>query len=553
MEILARYLRTSRTLTAARVAPYGQVHQHLVDRGLDFWKDARHDFALVWTQPQKIFRVFNDLVMGAPVSVDQILDDVDAYCEQLKSLASTVRAVLVPTWVHPGAETGYSMLDVSDPRGISNVLMKMNLRLAGRLAEARGCHVLNAQRWVEKVGAKAFSPKMWYLAKVPFNNDLLKEAASQVFAAIDGILGKAKKLLILDLDHTLWGGILGDEGTEGLRLGGHDSVGEAYKDFQLALKVLKSRGILLAIASKNDEKTALDAIQAHPEMILKSDDFAGWEINWNDKAQNIVNLLKRLNLGPQSAVFVDDNAIERARVRESIPDILVPEWPQDPMLYASTLLSLTCFQTPSISEEDLTRTESYVSERKRESLKENLVTIEEWLTTLNIQVEISEIDDSNLNRAVQLFNKTNQMNLSTRRLTSSELMDWASQPGRKLWTLRVNDRFGDSGLTGILGIEQAGLPGECRISDFILSCRVMGRQVEETMLAAAIEFGRSQGARRILAHYRPTEKNKPCLEFFQRSGFRHGVPENVFTWDAADPYPYPPCIKVDLKVNVHDA
>jgi len=240
-------------------------------------------------------------------------------------------------------------------------------------------------------------------------------------------------------------------------------------------------------------------------------------------------------------VFIDDNPVERARVREALPGVLVPEWPADKRLYPSALRSLDCFDTLAISEEDRHRPEMYVTERRRAALKVEVGSLETWLRSLSMTVTVESLSDANVVRVVQLINKTNQFNLTTRRVTESELLAWVSEPGRGLWIFRVSDRFGDSGLTGIASVEAEGPRG--RIEDFVLSCRVMGRKVEETMLGVAAEWARRAGLVELRAVYRPTAKNKPCLEFFQRSGFRSPA-EHVFTWDLA--VQYPSCSEIHL-------
>ena len=227
---------------------------------------------------------------------------------------------------------------------------------------------------------------------------------------------------MLDLDNVLWGGVVGEVGWTGINLGGHDHVGEAFADFQRALKALAARGVQLALVSRNDEATALEAIDRHPEMQLRREDFAGWRINWEDKAQNIAGLLAELNLGDESAVFIDDSAIERERVRTAIPEVLVPEWPDDPARFREALGSLRCFDSPFLTEEDRRRTAMSAAERSRRCRVSTAVaSVEDWLQSLDISVTVEMLSDGNLDRAVQLFNKTNQMNLATRRLSKPEL------------------------------------------------------------------------------------------------------------------------------------
>ena len=236
---------------------------------------------------------------------------------------------------------------------------------------------MNTQRWIDAAGKDAVNPKRWYMAKLPFAHAVFKEAAKDLRAMLLGAYGQSRKLLLLDLDDTLWGGIVGEDGWEKLNLGGHDPIGEAFLDFQRALKSLSRQGVLLGIVSKNDEAVALEAFRRHPEMALRVEDFAGRRINWEDKAKNIVELTRELNLGLQSVVFIDDNPYERARVRETLPEVFVPEWPEDKMSYRAALLSLGCFDRPRITEEDKRRTEMYAGEARRNALKADVGSLDE--------------------------------------------------------------------------------------------------------------------------------------------------------------------------------
>jgi FkbH-like protein len=406
---------------------------------------------------------------------------------------------------------------------------------------------LNAQRWMELAGAKnAYNPKLWYMGKISFGNEVFKHAVRDVKAAFRGVAGQARKIILLDLDETLWGGVLGDVGWDGITLGGHDPIGEAFTDFQNGLKALKNRGVLLGIVSKNDESVAIEAISRNPEMVLHLDDFAGWRINWIDKTQNILSLISELNLGLQSVVFVDDNPVERSRVRDTLPEVLVPEWPQDKQLYKKTLLELSCFDVPSITGEDVERTLLYAAQRKRVALREEGASFDDWLRTLDTRVIVESLNAPNLPRAAQLINKTNQMNLSTRRMTEAELFSWAHEKKHRLWTFRVVDKFGDAGLTGIASIEFD--QEEATVVDFVLSCRVMGRRIEETMLHLVAGQAAHLGIKQIRASYIPTPRNNVCLVFWkERSGFEVDASGESFTMGLNATYPLPQGIELVVK------
>jgi FkbH-like protein len=517
------------------IAPFGQVLQVLLNDQLDCWKISP-DLAVVWTRPEAVIDGFNRVLQFESFNINEILAEVDEYCGALRSAQSRLKYIFVPTWVLSNHHRGFGALDLRTSAGITSTLMAMNLRLIQNLSDTPNCIVLDAQKWTSGLGQKALSPKLWYMGKIPFSNDVFKEAVRDLKAAVRGLNGQARKLIILDLDNTLWGGIVGDVGWQGLVLGGHDPAGEALVDFQKGLKALKNRGILLAVVSKNEETVALEAIEKHPEMVLRQEDFAGWRINWEDKAKNVAELVAELNLGLDSVVFVDDNPVERARVAEALPTVLVPEWPQDKLLYGQALFTLDCFDSGVISNEDRARSEMYKAERDRTLIKNRVASLDEWLETLNTHVTVELLNQENLARVTQLLNKTNQMNLRTRRLTGAELVTWASHDHCRLAAFRVSDKFGDSGLTGILGLEARG--DTLHIVDFILSCRVMGRRIENAMISLAAEYARSRGIKRLCGQYLRTEKNKPCLDFFRQSGLRE-IEDGTFAWDLAEPYPLP--------------
>jgi FkbH-like protein len=529
---------------------YGQVRKSLLDPDAACWK-KKPDCAVVWTRPEAAVPTFRRLRNFEAVDPRNILEEVDEFANQLIALADRVDTVLVPSWTTPPKERGLGLLDMQNGVGIANILMRMNLRLSEALADRTGFFVLDASRWIQKGGDSAYSPKLWAMAKVPFTSLVFKTAVDDVKGALHAIRGDTKKLIVLDLDGTLWGGVVGECGWENLQVGGHDALGEAYADFQRALKAMTNRGILLGIVSKNTEEVALEAFERHPEMVLSLNDFAGWRINWDDKAKNVAALIEELNLGRRSAVFIDNNSFERGRVREALPEVFVPEWPDDPFRYRQKLLALRCFDTVNLTQEDRERASMYVQQRKRSSVKREVDSLDEWLQTLGMTVEVEPFTNGNRARVVQLLNKTNQMNLRTRRMSEAEFVDWLDHDGRCFRAFRVSDRFGESGLTGILSIVKVG--HEAHLTDFILSCRVMGRQVEDAMLAVATEEAQRLGAEAIIAEYRPTEKNSPCLEFWQESGFETDGSEHVFRWSLDKKYAVPVHIEVRPKSSVGGA
>ena len=513
--------------------PYGQVMPVLINEKDECWK-KKYDLVIVWTQPHSVIESLNDVLQYKIVDKEKLFNELDNYLSLLTRLSERVPTVIVPTWVRPFLNRGFGIIDMKPSFGLGAIIMIMNLKLMEHFNEFKNTFILDANQWIAKIHSDAYNPKMWYMGKIPFTNEIFSEAVKDVKAVMNGIGGSAKKCIVSDLDDTIWGGIVGDDGWENLNIGGHNIEGEAFVDFQKCLKALKNRGIILAIVSKNEESIAMEAIERHPEMILKKSDFSGWRINWNDKAQNISELVNELNIGLQSVVFLDDNPVERDRVRDALPEVLVPELPKDKSLYAYALQELRCFDVPYLSQEDLKRSEMYNSERKRIELKDKVGSLEDWLKTLEMKIIIEPFKSENLDRITQLINKTNQMNLSTRRLTSNEIINWNKNESTWFKTLRVSDKFGDSGLTGIVSLQKTD--EDVKFIDFILSCRVMGRKIEEIMVHEAIEHAKNIGAKMIYAEYLPTKKNKPCFDFWLSSGFKYEKVSNRFYWDLKNEY-----------------
>lgn len=522
------------------VAHFDQVQQILMNPALSCWKEGANA-AVVWTRPERAIDSFRRLMNHERVSLDEILADVDAFADLILRASDRVEAMFVPTWVLPSWWRGTGGLEMKQGKGtvgVHRALIAMNARLCEKLDKASRVHVLDASRWLASAGKTATNHKLWLMTKALFSLEVFKDAAADIKAIVRGVCGVSKKLIVLDLDDTLWGGIVGENGWEGVALGGHDPIGESFADFQRALKSLKHTGIILGIVSKNDEKTALTAIRENPEMVLKEGDFAGWRINWQDKATNIKALVEELNLGLDSVIFIDDNPAERARVKETLPQVTVPDWPADKMMYTPALHALRLFDRPSVTDEDLGRTEMYVAERQRSESRAN-VSMDEWLASLELKITFEALGSGNIKRAAQLFNKTNQMNLTTRRMTEAELLDWTKSGKRAMYAYRVADRFGDYGLTGLASVE-VNADGQAIVTDFLLSCRVMGRGVEKAMLTTLLNFAKQMGAKKTTAKYLETKRNKPCLDYFKdESGLAKNDTNTEFWWDHATAFPMP--------------
>ena len=474
--------------------------------------DAKVDRAVVWIRPESMFPSFLDKLNGNQLNVSKLDSEVEEFLDILESASENLSALWVPLWVRSDFVRGLGIGEYKKG-GTNWALQRINNSLIQRGSLSGTLHVLDTYRWLGSTGT-AHDPKLWFMGKVPFNNPIFRNAVRDVEAGRRVLDGQTAKLIVLDLDGTLWGGIVGEQGWSDLAIGGHDHVGEAYSDFQKALKGLSCHGILLAIVSRNEESIALGAMDSHPEMILCRNDFVGWRINWNDKAENIASLASELNVGLSNIVFIDDQAAERSRVSEALPEIVVPEWPSDPAMFVKALGELAVFDSFGVSDEDRQRKSLYAGENRRKASRLSAQSISEWLSKLELTVTCVPLSQVNISRAVQLLNKTNQLNLRTRRLSKEELLCWSEKETHECWVFSSKDRFGDSGLIGLVGLEPYNDGGI--LTDYVLSCRVLGRGIEQVLLHVASFRAFQKGWETLWAEYLPTEKNRPCLEIMKR-------------------------------------
>ena len=359
--------------------------------------------------------------------------------------------------------------------------------------------------------------KQWVVQKSRYSTSELKAQARGIERFIERAYGKPVKLLVCDLDNTLWGGVIGDDGPQNLRLGGHDPIGEAYTLIQAKLRALKDRGLLLAISSKNNLATVEDFILNSPDMILRKDDFVSIKCNWNSKAENIVEIAKDLNLSTDDFAFLDDSAAERAAVTAQFPRMRVLENDGTPYSIFESLSLCTGLHPLATTSEDKLRSDFYLDEAKRLGLKSETADPVEWLKGLGIRAAISCDFNENSSRVVQLLNKTNQFNALTRRLSHVEMVNWMRTKGATCVTVRAQDRYGDYGL---IGFATFFVQDEVLVLvDFVFSCRAMGRNLEEYLLLNVCETGLAKlKVSGLKAEFAETAKNKPAMLFYKQYG-----------------------------------
>ncbi len=361
-------------------------------------------------------------------------------------------------------------------------------------------------------------PTLWFRSKQeihPRVSPLYGDYAIRLVAAQKGLTSKC---LVLVLDNTLWGGVVGEEGLEGIALGNGSATGEAFVAFQNYILKLKERGVILAVCSKNDEADALLPFTSHRDMVLKRSDIACFVANWLDKASNLRQIAHSLNIGIESLVFVDDSPFERNLIRQELPEVAVPEMPEDPALYVQYLSRAGYFEALTLTQEDRERSGQYQANAERETLRESSPDLQSYLRSMQMEMEWRPFDELGLKRIVQLINKTNQFNLTTRRYSEGAVRELLTDPRARSWQIRLKDRFGDNGVIAVL-ICVLRASGELFIDTWLMSCRVLGRRVEEASLDLLVDEANRIGVETILAEYRPTAKNGMVKDLYARLGF----------------------------------
>lgn len=407
-------------------------------------------------------------------------------------------------------------LDAVDVRGRTCFVNRLNARVSEWARSHDGFFVNDINWQASDFGLSRWhDPFCWYMYKYALSSEAVPVLAFNVSNIVKSLFGFNKKAVALDLDGTLWGGVVGEDGPDGVELGQETAIGQAFSDFQRYLGGLRRRGVLLGVVSKNDDALAKEAL-ARPEMVLKSCDFASVKANWRPKGENLVEMAKELSLLPESFVFVDDNPAEREIVRRQVPGCAVPEMPAVEK-YIAAIDRGGYFEATKISKDDLTRGEMYRANAERARRRASFEDYGEYLESLEMRAEIKPFEPSCLDRVAQLVNKTNQFNLTSRRCTREEIARMAGDAGFLTRCGRLTDRFGDNGMVAVSVGEVKG--DVCELALLLLSCRVLGRGMELAMVDEIARAAIARGVRRIRGTYRPTSKNAMVRDFYATMGF----------------------------------
>jgi len=525
-DVLKFYLAKEGFAADIYEAPYATIHQTALD--------AQHPLYAFHSDVVIVFTGYRDVTCDLPAgsSPQQADQAIDAAVKETASLWQVLRrGGCQGHIIQNNADLPYSRVlgnyEATAPWGQTNVLRRFNSELVK--AADGGVTIFDLDFLASIYGrARWHEGRFWYHSKHPFALDATGLVAGEMAKTIGALKGGAKKCLVLDLDNTLWGGIIGEDGLGGIALG-HGADGEAFVDFQRYILKLKERGILLAVCSKNDESNAKEPFLKHPDMVLKLEDFVVFKANWKNKASNIQQIAAELNIGLDSIIFVDDDPLERDFVKSCLPLVSIPLMPSDPADFIRTMASHSYFETVCFSPEDPQRSAQYQVNRARNECQNQFADITDYLRHLEMKMTVETFDEFHLPRIVQLINKSNQFHLTTTRYTPSQITSIQADPHKVGLYFKLKDRFGDYGLIAAVILERH--PDlSMSIDTWVMSCRVLARTVEEFIFHEILETARQQGCRKILGKYVPTSKNHMVAGLYQGLNFKMVKEENGITY-----------------------
>lgn len=518
--------------------PYGQFEQQLSDEG-----SPLHTFdpeALVlFMRPEDLDPDFGVRFYAGDRGRSVLHATIDRLATCVEAFRRHSRApVLVANFATP-ARLPLGPLDANTGGSLTYTIADGNRELQKRLAQFSDAVVWDYSGLVRDAGAGGWSdPRLWALARVPVASDRQPLVARHLARSIAALVFAPAKCLVLDLDNTLWGGVIGDDGMEGIQLG-DDYPGIVFKAFQRAVLGLADRGILLAVVSKNYPAVVDQALREHPEMLIRPEHLSAMRVNWQPKSQNLREIAAELNIGIDALVHFDDSPVERAEIAAHAPEVRVIDVPADPLHYERALHDCGFFDTAVISQEDTQRVEMYRTERVREAVRASAGSVDEFLSDLEMVAETGTVDHANIGRVAQLIGKTNQFNLTTRRHSQAEVSRMCEDADHVAIYVRVRDRFGDLGLIAVGLLRYDG--DTAVIDTFVMSCRAMGRQVESALAWELVEAARSLGCSTLVGDYIPTARNGIVADLFTTLGFSPVGPNEEggerFVLDLAGPTP----------------
>jgi FkbH-like protein len=500
------------------VGDFNTYVQDMLDSQSSLYRFAPNAVVLAVRADQAAPELWRDFADLAPEVAQQAAERVVRGYEQWIGAfrKHSQAALIIHSLEHPSSPS-LGVLDSQSEAGQSGLIRQINRELRRIAAGFHGVYVLDYDALIARHGSEHWhDERKWLTARLPIAASHLLHMAHECMRFIVPLSGRTAKVLVVDLDNTLWGGVIGEDGMTGIKVG-PEYPGAAYQALHRALLDLSRKGILLAVCSKNNLDDAMEALEKHPGMLVRAKHFAAMRINWTDKAQNLREIAQELNVGIDALAFLDDNPFEREQVRAALPEATVIDLGKDPLEYASAVRNCAVFERLTLSSEDQQRTEMYAAQKQRAGAEQNFQSKEDFFRFLEQEADLEPVSNLTLTRVAQLTQKTNQFNLTTRRYTEPQIAEMAKKPDWHIFSIRVRDRFGDHGLVGVAIAHDEG--EQCEVDTFLLSCRVIGRTVETALLAHLAESAAQRGRKRLVGWFLPTKKNAPARDFYPQHGF----------------------------------
>jgi len=500
------------------VGDYNQYNQDILKKDSKFYEfnpeltflilDVRHVLGELFFLPYSI---------SASEREELVKTKVKEITNLIKTIIKNSNSRVILTDLQIPTYSPYGINEQNEDFGVKQIVREINMKIKHENKNESLLSILDFNEFIQKYGEKnVFSYKQFFSGDMKISIEYIPKFVDELMRFVNAVMGITKKCIVLDLDNTLWGGVVGEDGFNNIKLG-DDPIGRSFVEFQKRLLALNQRGIILAVNSKNNFDDAMKVIKEHPNMILREDNFGCMKINWNDKVTNLHEISRELNIGLDSFVFFDDDPINREFVKNQLDQVFVVDLPSDSAKFARALTEMNMFESLKITEEDTKRKDMYLGQRKRVEFENKIGDFNKFLKQMNIQVLIKKADSFSIPRISQLTLKTNQFNLTTKRYQQDQISSFSDDKNKIVESAQVSDKFGDNGITGVYIVEKKDT--EWIIDTFLLSCRIIGRGVEDIMLSQLIERARKENVKKIKGKFIPTAKNKPAENFYKEFGF----------------------------------
>ena len=527
------------------VGGYNQYNQEILNSASDLYK-FNPDITFLFIDARAALK---DLFHHPySISQEERKQFVDTKTQEILNLAKkfseTTKSKLVLANFNTPTFSPYGIFENKTEFGFKRMLYEINTKLEDALLNSDSVYIYDFAHFVIKFGEKnVFDYKQFFFGDMKISLDYIPYLATNLMSYVIAYSGMTKKCIVLDLDNTLWGGIVGEDGFNGIKLG-PEPPGNAFVEFQKILLSLHQRGIILAINSKNNYDDAIKVIKEHPYMILREEHFASLKINWNDKVSNMKEIANEINIGLDGIAFFDDDPVNREYMQINLPQVLTVNLPQDPSEFVNVLQNMNEFSVLNITNEDQQRGKMYAEQRKRSELEKSAPDLEDFLKQLDLKVSIKNANEFTIPRISQLTLKTNQFNLTTKRYQENDIRKLSEDKNFLVGCAQVQDKFGDNGITGVFIVQKENQK-EWRIDTFLLSCRVMGREIEKGILSHIVNKAKNNNVEKIKAQFIPTEKNKPIENFLPDCGFKKEG--DFWVYYVKSSFVIPDCLTVSVE------